>query len=165
MLNSLFSCLVYNAIICFLAVDCNLDVILGFDVSDVGPGQNIFHVQTALESKVEEILNRITQLHKISCTGHQTPTVRVALVAQTPTGVVEAFDFSEYQPELFEKFQALRNGGPYVLTADTLKSYQNKFRTAPSESVKVSLNSILILRCWGGGGGDIQLWSRYEMQN
>ncbi|KAJ7344630.1 hypothetical protein JRQ81_000580 [Phrynocephalus forsythii] len=120
--------------------DCSLDVILGFDVSDVGPGQNIFNAQRVLESKVEDILNRITQMQKISCTRNQAPTVRVALLAQTPSGVVEAFDFSEYQPELFEKFQDLRNRGPYVLTAETLKSYQNKFRTAPAESVKVVIH-------------------------
>ncbi|XP_062972130.1 collagen alpha-3(VI) chain isoform X1 [Elgaria multicarinata webbii] len=120
--------------------DCNLDIILGFDVSDVGPGQNIFNVQRVLQSQVEDILNRITQMPKISCTRNQAPTVRVALLAQTPSGVVEAFDFSEYEPELFEKFQALRNGGPYVLTAETLKSYQNKFRTAPGGSVKVVIH-------------------------
>nr|XP_020658034.1 collagen alpha-3(VI) chain isoform X9 [Pogona vitticeps] len=120
--------------------DCSLDVILGFDVSDVGPGQNIFTVQRVLESKVEDILNRITQMQKISCTRNQAPTVRVALLAQTPSGVVEAFDFSEYQPELFEKFQDLRNRGPYVLTAETLKSYQNKFRTSPAGSVKVVIH-------------------------
>ncbi|XP_061463633.1 collagen alpha-3(VI) chain isoform X7 [Rhineura floridana] len=120
--------------------DCNLDVILGFDVSDVGPGQNIFNVQRVLESKVEDILNRITQMQKISCTANQAPTIRVALLAQTPSGVVEAFDFSEYQPELFEKFQALRSGGPYILTAETLKSYQNKFRTSPAGSVKVVIH-------------------------
>ncbi|XP_026534802.1 collagen alpha-3(VI) chain [Notechis scutatus] len=120
--------------------DCNLDVILGFDVSNTIQGQNIFGVQTMLESTVEDILNRISQMPKISCTPNQAPTVRVALLAQTPSGVVEAFDFSEYQPELFEKFQALRNGGPYVLTADTLKSYQNKFKTAPTGSTKVVIH-------------------------
>lgn len=92
-------------------------------------------------------------MQKISCTANQAPTVRVALLAQTRSGVVEAFDFSEYQPELFEKFQALRTGGPYVLTAETLKSYQNKFSTSPSGNVKVSLDSILIL----GGNADIGL--------
>ncbi|XP_044287891.1 collagen alpha-3(VI) chain isoform X3 [Varanus komodoensis] len=120
--------------------DCSLDIILGFDVSDVGPGQNIFNLQRALESQVEDILNRITQLQRISCTRNQPPVVRVAIMAQTPSGAVEAFDFSEYQPELFEKFQAMRNGGPYVLTAETLRSYQNKFRTAPGGSVKVVIH-------------------------
>ncbi|ETE68231.1 Collagen alpha-3(VI) chain, partial [Ophiophagus hannah] len=120
--------------------DCNLDVILGFDVSNTLQGQNIFGEQRMLESTVEDILNRISQMPKISCTPNQAPTVRVALLAQTPSGVVEAFDFSEYQPELFEKFQALRNGGPYVLTADTLRSYQNKFKTAPTGSTKVVIH-------------------------
>uniref|UniRef100_A0A674IRD5 Collagen type VI alpha 3 chain n=1 Tax=Terrapene triunguis TaxID=2587831 RepID=A0A674IRD5_9SAUR len=122
------------------ARECKLDVILGFDVSDVGPGQNIFNSQRALESKVEIILNRITQMQRISCTGNQQPTVRVAIMAQTRTGVVEAFDFSEYQPELFEKFQDIRNRGPYVLTAQTLSSYQSKFRTAPANNVKVVIH-------------------------
>uniref|UniRef100_A0A8C0G868 Collagen type VI alpha 3 chain n=1 Tax=Chelonoidis abingdonii TaxID=106734 RepID=A0A8C0G868_CHEAB len=121
-------------------VKCKLDVILGFDVSDVGAGQNIFTSQRSLESKVDIILNRITQMQRISCTGNQQPTVRVAIMAQTPTGTIEAFDFSEYQPELFEKFQDMRNRGPYVLTAQTLSSYQNKFRTAPTNNVKVVIH-------------------------
>ncbi|XP_044888097.1 collagen alpha-3(VI) chain isoform X4 [Mauremys mutica] len=120
--------------------ECKLDVILGFDVSDVGPGQNIFNAQRSLESKVEIILNRITQMQRISCTGNQQPTVRVAIMAQTPTRTIEAFDFSEYQPELFEKFQEMSNRGPYVLTAQTLSSYQNKFRTAPANNVKVVIH-------------------------
>ncbi|XP_032655947.1 collagen alpha-3(VI) chain isoform X6 [Chelonoidis abingdonii] len=120
--------------------ECKLDVILGFDVSDVGAGQNIFTSQRSLESKVDIILNRITQMQRISCTGNQQPTVRVAIMAQTPTGTIEAFDFSEYQPELFEKFQDMRNRGPYVLTAQTLSSYQNKFRTAPTNNVKVVIH-------------------------
>ncbi|XP_033028193.1 collagen alpha-3(VI) chain isoform X2 [Lacerta agilis] len=120
--------------------DCDLDVILGFDVSDVGPGQSIFASQKVLESKVNHILNTITQLQKISCTANQAPSTRVALLAQTRSGVVEAFDFSEYQPELFEKFQALHSGGPYVLTAETLKSYQNKFRASPAGTVKVVIH-------------------------
>nr|XP_034995233.1 collagen alpha-3(VI) chain isoform X11 [Zootoca vivipara] len=120
--------------------DCDLDVILGFDVSDVGPGQSIFASQKVLESKVNHILNTITQMQKISCTANQAPRTRVALLAQTRSGVVEGFDFSEYQPELFEKFQALHSGGPYVLTAETLKSYQNKFRASPAGTVKVVIH-------------------------
>uniref|UniRef100_A0A8D0GWS9 Collagen alpha-3(VI) chain n=1 Tax=Sphenodon punctatus TaxID=8508 RepID=A0A8D0GWS9_SPHPU len=120
--------------------DCKLDVILGFDVSDVGPRQSIFNVQEVLKPSVEAILNRITQMQKISCSGDQQPTVRVAIVAQTNTGTLEAFDFSEYQPELLEKFQGLSNRGPYILNAETLRSYQNKFRSAPSDSVKVIIH-------------------------
>ncbi|XP_010711546.1 collagen alpha-3(VI) chain isoform X1 [Meleagris gallopavo] len=120
--------------------DCDLDVILGFDVSDVGAGQNIFNSQRGLESRVEAVLNRITQMQKISCTGSQAPNVRVAIMAQSRGGPVEGLDFSEYQPELFERFQGMRTRGPYFLTAETLKSYQNKFRSAPSGSTKVVIH-------------------------
>ncbi|XP_075368682.1 collagen alpha-3(VI) chain isoform X6 [Mycteria americana] len=120
--------------------DCDLDVILGFDVTDVAPGQNIFNSQRGLESRVESVLNRITQMQKISCTGNQAPNVRVAIMAQTRAGPVEGLDFSEYQPELFEKFQGMRTRGPYLLTADTLRSYLNKFRSAPSGSTKVIIH-------------------------
>ncbi|KFV17936.1 Collagen alpha-3(VI) chain, partial [Tauraco erythrolophus] len=120
--------------------DCDLDVILGFDVTDVGPGQSIFNSQRGLESRVESVLNRITQMQKISCTGNQAPNVRVAIMAQARGGPVEGLDFSEYQPELFERFQGMRTRGPYFLTADTLRSYLNKFRSAPSGSTKVIIH-------------------------
>ncbi|XP_057257649.1 collagen alpha-1(XI) chain isoform X5 [Pezoporus wallicus] len=120
--------------------DCDLDVILGFDVSDVGPGQNIFNSQRGLESRVESVLNRITQMQRISCTGNQEPNVRVAIMAQARGGPVEGLDFSEYQPELFERFQGMRTQGPYFLTADTLRSYLSKFRSSPAGSTKVIIH-------------------------
>ncbi|XP_027523643.1 collagen alpha-3(VI) chain isoform X2 [Corapipo altera] len=120
--------------------DCDLDVILGFDVTDVGPGQNIFNSQRGLESRVESVLNRITQMQRISCTGNQAPSVRVAIMAQAQGGPVEGLDFSEYQPELFERFRDMRSRGPYVLTADTLRSYLSKFRSSPSGSTKVIIH-------------------------
>ncbi|XP_010154423.1 PREDICTED: collagen alpha-3(VI) chain [Eurypyga helias] len=120
--------------------DCDLDVIIGFDVTDVGPGQNIFSSQRSLESRVESTLNRITQMQKISCTGNQTPNVRVAIMAQARGAAVEGLDFSEYQPELFERFQGMRTRGPYFLTADTLRSYLSKFSSVPAGSTKVIIH-------------------------
>ncbi|XP_044097848.1 collagen alpha-3(VI) chain isoform X3 [Neovison vison] len=116
---------------------CNLDVILGFDGSR---DQNVFVTQKGLESKVDAILNRISQMQRISCSGGQMPNVRVSVVANTPSGPVEAFDFAEYQPELFEKFRNMRGQHPYVLTADTLKVYQNKFRQSSPDNVKVVIH-------------------------
>uniref|UniRef100_A0A8C3RFA6 Collagen type VI alpha 3 chain n=1 Tax=Cyanoderma ruficeps TaxID=181631 RepID=A0A8C3RFA6_9PASS len=120
--------------------DCDLDVIIGFDVSDVGPGQNIFTVQRGLESRVEAVLNRITQMQKISCTGNQAPNVRVAIMAQAQGGPVEGLDFSEYRPELLERFLDMRTRGPFYLRADTLRSYLSKFRSSPSGSTKVIIH-------------------------
>ncbi|NWV80948.1 CO6A3 protein, partial [Dasyornis broadbenti] len=120
--------------------DCDLDVIIGFDVSDVGAGQSIFTSQRGLESRVESVLNRITQMQKISCTGNQAPNVRVAIMAQAQGGPVEGLDFSEYRPELLERFLDMRTRGPYFLTADTLRSYLSKFRSSPSGSTKVIIH-------------------------
>ena len=119
-----------------------MDVILGFDGSR---DQNVFVAQKGLESKMDAILRRISQMQKISCSGSQLPTVRVSVVALTPSGPVEAFDFAEYQPELFEKFQNMRAQHPYVLTADTLKLYQNKFRQASMDNVKVRAAAAFLL--------------------
>ncbi|XP_059724120.1 collagen alpha-3(VI) chain isoform X8 [Haemorhous mexicanus] len=120
--------------------DCDLEVIIGFDVSDVGPGQNIFNSQRGLESRVESVLNRITQMQKISCTGNQAPNVRVAIMAQAQGGPVEGLDFSEYRPELLERFLDMRTRGPYYLRADTLRSYLSKFRSSPAGSTKVIIH-------------------------
>ena len=117
-------------------------MILGFDGSG---DQNVFVAQKGLEPKVDTILRRISQMQKISCSGSQLPTVRVSVVALTPSGPVEAFDFAEYQPELFEKFQNMRAQHPYVLTADTLKLYQNKFRQASMDNVKVRAAAAFLL--------------------
>lgn len=110
-------------------------MILGFDGSR---DQNVFAAQRGFESKVDTILSRISQMQAISCSGSQMPTVRVSVVANGPSGPVEAFNFDEYQPEQFEKFLSMRSQHPYVLTADTLKIYQNKFRQSSPDSVKVS---------------------------
>ncbi|KAM5156514.1 collagen alpha-3(VI) chain isoform 1-T1 [Callospermophilus lateralis] len=125
---------------------CNLDVILGFDGSR---DQNVFVTQKGLESKMEIILNRISQMQRISCSGGQLPTVRVSVVANTPSGSVEAFEFLEYQPELFETFRNMRNQHPYILTADTLKVYQNKFQKSSPDSVKV------VIHFTDGADGDL----------
>ncbi|XP_069472084.1 collagen alpha-3(VI) chain [Ambystoma mexicanum] len=119
---------------------CNLEVIIGFDVSSVA-GQDIFAVQKGLEQNVQHILEHISKMGRISCSSAQAPSVRVAIVAQSATGPVEAFDFSEYRPELFEKFTRLSSRGPFTLTARTLQTYLNKFKTGGADdSVKVVIH-------------------------
>ncbi|XP_036109262.1 collagen alpha-3(VI) chain [Molossus molossus] len=125
---------------------CNLDVILGFDGSR---DQNVFVTQKGLEAKLGSVLNRIGQMQGLSCSGGRMPTVQVSVMASTPSGPVEAFDFAEYQPELLEKFRNMRGQHPYVLTADTLKAYQSKFRRASPNSVKV------VIHFTDGADGDL----------
>ncbi|XP_069839243.1 collagen alpha-3(VI) chain [Dendropsophus ebraccatus] len=113
--------------------DCNLEVIIGFDV-DVSSGQNIFNAYRGLEPKVRQILERISNMQKISCSGDKKPAVKVAIMSQGRTGPIEAFDFSEYRPELAEKILGMGTRGPYVLTGKTLQSYLNKFKTSGDDS-------------------------------
>ncbi|CAN2389124.1 Collagen type VI alpha 3 [Pristimantis euphronides] len=120
--------------------DCNLEVIIGFDV-DVSAGQNVFNTYRGLEPKLKQILDRISNMQKISCSGDKKPTVKVAFLSQGNIGPVEAFDFSEYRPELAEKIIAMGTRGPYVLNGKTLQTYLNKFRTSgDKDSVKVVIH-------------------------
>ncbi|XP_044160804.1 collagen alpha-3(VI) chain isoform X6 [Bufo gargarizans] len=120
--------------------ECNLEVILGFDV-DISAGQNIFNAYRGLEPKLRQILERISNMQKISCSGDKKPTVKVAVLSQGRTGPVEAFDFSEYRPELVEKIIAMGTRGPYVLNGRTLQTYLNKFKTSGEDtSIKVVIH-------------------------
>ncbi|KAG8559226.1 hypothetical protein GDO81_017268 [Engystomops pustulosus] len=114
--------------------ECNLEVIIGFDVD----GQNVFNTYRGLEPKLRQILERISNLQKISCSGDKKPTVKVAVLSQGRTGPVEAFDFSEYRVELINKILAIGTRGPFVLNGRTLQTYLNKFKTSGEDtSIKV----------------------------
>ncbi|XP_063789282.1 collagen alpha-3(VI) chain isoform X1 [Pseudophryne corroboree] len=120
--------------------DCNLEVIIGFDV-DVNPGQNIFSVQGEMQTKLKQILEHISNMEKISCTGDKKPSVKVAILSQGRTGAVEAFDFSDYRIELFDKVLAMGTRGPFVLNGRTLQSYLNKFKVSGEDtSIKVVIH-------------------------
>ncbi|XP_060040154.1 collagen alpha-3(VI) chain isoform X3 [Erinaceus europaeus] len=125
---------------------CNVDVVLGFDGSSE---QNVFVSQKGLEAKVQQVLARLSQLPRLSCSGTQTPSVRLSVVASTPAGPVEAFDFSDFQPELLDKFRNMRSQHPYVLTAQALYAYRDKFRGSAPGSVKV------VIHFTDGADGDL----------
>ncbi|KAE8580583.1 hypothetical protein XENTR_v10024478 [Xenopus tropicalis] len=123
-----------------IAKDCKLEVILGYDVS-AGPGQDVFMVQRALQSKIKGILARISNMRNISCSGGQKPSVKVSVLSQGSRGPVEAFDFADYREELLSKILAMGTRGPYVLTGQTLQSYLTKFKTAGEDNtIKVVIH-------------------------
>lgn len=121
----------------YLFSECNLEVIIGFDV-DASPGQDVFAFQRGLKPKLGQILERISNMQKISCSGDKKPSVKVAVLSQGRIGPVEAFDFSDYRIELAERITTMGTRGPYVLNGRTLQTYLNKFRNAGDpNSVKV----------------------------
>lgn len=106
---------------------------MGFDVAS----QNIFAAQRSLESKMTAILQRISQMQTISCSSGQVPTVQLGLLAMDSASEPVQLDFTEKYTELLEPFKALRNRGPFVLNAATIKAYIDRFKGRPTESVRV----------------------------
>lgn len=113
--------------------ECKLDVLVGFDVAS----QGIFAAQKSLELKMTAILKRITQMQSISCTSGQVPSVQVGMLAMDSASEPVQLDFTNKYTELLEPFKALRNRGPFLLNAATMKAYADRLKSQPSDSVKV----------------------------
>nr|XP_055072083.1 collagen alpha-3(VI) chain isoform X2 [Misgurnus anguillicaudatus] len=116
--------------------ECKLDVLVGFDVAS----QNIFAAQRSLESKMTAILQRIGQMQSISCSSGQVPTVQLGLLAMDSASEPVHMDFTEKFTELIEAFKALRNRGPFLLNAATIKAYTDRFKGRPADSVRVVIH-------------------------
>lgn len=127
-----FTLNLYSFLILFLA-ECKLDVLVGFDVA----AQNIFAAQKTLETKVATILQRITQMQLISCSSGQVPSIQVGMLAMDSASEPVLLDFTNRYTELIEPFKALRNRGPFVLNGATIKAYADRFKSQPSDHVKV----------------------------
>ncbi|GCB67867.1 hypothetical protein scyTo_0005216 [Scyliorhinus torazame] len=119
---------------------CNVDVLLGFDVSRVGLGNDVFATHRGFQSKAGDILQRISQLRTISCTGSQSPNVRIGVTVFNQRGQSQVIDLVDYHPEIMTQFNDLRNLGPYVLNAGTLDAYKRTFKAGGSERVKVIIH-------------------------
>lgn len=119
---------------CFFFIACNIEVLVGFDVS----AQNIFSSQTNLQSKMGAILQRISKMAPISCSSGQIPSVQVGMLAMDSASEPAQLDFTDNADELFEGFRALRNRGPFLLNGKTISAYTNRFKTRQDDVVKVS---------------------------
>ncbi|XP_078084797.1 collagen alpha-3(VI) chain-like isoform X2 [Mustelus asterias] len=119
---------------------CNVDVLLGFDISRVGLRNDVFATQRGFLSKAGDILQRVSQLKTISCTGSQSPSVRIGVTVFDQRGQSHVIDLADYQPEIMTQFSNLRNRGPYVLNAGTLDAYKKSFTADGSDRVKVIIH-------------------------
>lgn len=114
---------------------CNLDVLVGFDVS----AQNIFATQRSLESKMAAIVQRITQMQAISCSPGQVPSVQVGISALDSAQEPVHLDFTDNHAKLIESFRSLRSRGPFLLNEKTIDSYNAWFKNRPSDRIKVHM--------------------------
>ncbi|XP_061923789.1 collagen alpha-3(VI) chain-like isoform X1 [Entelurus aequoreus] len=119
-----------------VAKTCNLEVLVGFDVS----AQNIFSAQTNLQSKMGAILQRISKMSTISCSSGQIPTIQIGMLAIDSAGQPVQLDFTDNSDKLFDDFRALRTRGPFVLTSKTISAYTDRFRTRQDNAVKVVIH-------------------------
>ncbi|XP_041857305.1 collagen alpha-3(VI) chain isoform X2 [Melanotaenia boesemani] len=115
---------------------CKVEVLVGFDVS----AQNIFSAQTNLQSKMGAILQRISKMAHISCSGGQTPTVEVGMLALDSASEPVQLDFTDNPDRLFESFRGLRNSGPFFLNGQTISAYINRFKARQDNIVKVIIH-------------------------
>lgn len=123
----------------FSLIACNLEVLVGFDVS----AQNIFSAQTNLQSKMVAILQRISKMAAISCSSGQSPSVQVGMLAMDSASEPVQLDFTDNVDELFEAFRDLRNRGPFVLNGKTISAYTDRFKTRQENVVKVGFHFML----------------------
>lgn len=114
---------------------CNLDVLVGFDVS----AQNIFANQRSLETKMADILQRITQMEAISCSPSQVPSVHVGISALDSALEPVHLDFTDSYTKLIESFSSLHSRGPFILNDKTIDAYSARFQDRPSDRVKVHM--------------------------
>ena len=112
---------------------CNIEVLVGFDVT----AQNIFSAQTNLQSKMGAILQRISKLAPISCSGGQTPTVQVGMLALDSASEPVQLDFTNNPDQLFETFRDLRSRGPFYFNGQTISTYISRFKVRQDNTVKV----------------------------
>ncbi|GCC18453.1 hypothetical protein chiPu_0017942, partial [Chiloscyllium punctatum] len=120
--------------------ECNVDVLLGFDVSRVGSGNDVFATQRGFLSKAGDVLQRISQLRTISCTGTQSPNVRVGVTVFDERGQRHVIDLVDYHPGIMTQFSDLRSSGPYVLSGGTFDAYRDTFQSDSSNRVKVIIH-------------------------
>lgn len=116
-------------------VACNLDVLVGFDVSS----QNIFVAQRSLESKMAAILQRITQMQAISCTSGQPASIQVGILAMDSASEPVQLDFTDNHAQLMEAFRSLRSRGPFLLNGKTIDAYIARLKNRPSDTDRVKV--------------------------
>ncbi|KAI5615278.1 hypothetical protein C0J50_10878, partial [Silurus asotus] len=115
---------------------CNLDVLLGFDVS----AQNIFATQKFLETKMSHILRQITQMEAISCTSGQVPSVQMGISALDSAQEPVHLEFTDSHTKLNEAFRSLESRGPYILNGKTIDAYAARLKNRPADRIKIVIH-------------------------
>ncbi|XP_055493648.1 collagen alpha-3(VI) chain-like isoform X3 [Leucoraja erinacea] len=115
---------------------CDIDVVFGFDINT----RDAFGLEPGFRTKVKDTLFRISQMRPISCTGSQSPTLRIGFSAFREDGQIRSMNLVEYQSEIMTEFDKLAATGPYIFGSSALNAYKKTFQSARSGAVKIIIH-------------------------
>ncbi|CAM9373230.1 unnamed protein product [Lampetra planeri] len=107
--------------------DCNLDVLIGFDVTQLRGG-DVFISQRLLENQLRSILARIAFADALSCTGRANPVVRLGFLAPGARQPAFQLPLQAYSKTLVDSLGPMRTAGPFQFTEQSLIMFLNKFQ-------------------------------------
>ncbi|KAM6223856.1 LOW QUALITY PROTEIN: collagen alpha-5(VI) chain [Rhynchocyon petersi] len=129
---------------------CFLDVVIGFDISTLRPGQSLFQEHTRLESYLPGILEDISSIRGVSCGAGAKVGVSMAFKVNNDEEFPPKFQI--YQKTILDSLTQATVTGPTHLNAQFLQSLWNTFETTPS-----SRGQALIIFSDGLQGADLRM--------
>uniref|UniRef100_A0A8C5PM11 VWFA domain-containing protein n=1 Tax=Leptobrachium leishanense TaxID=445787 RepID=A0A8C5PM11_9ANUR len=118
--------------------NCSADIVVGFDISNQTNGVNLFYSQFLLESRLGDVLSRISALQSATCTPGAKPQISVAFHVKNTEGTVSP-QFHIYNSGLIQKLKEVIVSGPSEFTSSYLTSMWEILEKGNSAKAKVLL--------------------------
>ncbi|XP_006883460.1 PREDICTED: collagen alpha-5(VI) chain [Elephantulus edwardii] len=129
---------------------CYLDVVVGFDISTLQPGQSLFEHHSRLESYLPGILEDISSIRGVSCGAGAEARVSVAFKVNNDAEFPPKFQI--YQKAVFDSLREVTVSGPTHLSAQFLRSLWDMFGATPA-----SRGQVLLIFSDGLQGADLRM--------
>ncbi|XP_045153631.1 collagen alpha-5(VI) chain [Echinops telfairi] len=130
--------------------NCYIDVVVGFDISSLRPGQLLFQDHSQLKSYLPKILKDISSISGVSCGAGAEAQVSMAFKVSSDREFPSKFQI--YQDGLFVRLSEVTVGGPTHLSTEFLQSLWDTF-----EDTSASRGQILLIFSDGLGDADINM--------
>uniref|UniRef100_A0A667YNI2 Collagen type VI alpha 6 chain n=1 Tax=Myripristis murdjan TaxID=586833 RepID=A0A667YNI2_9TELE len=121
-------------------VNINVDIAMGFDISQRSgaPGQLLVSGQLKLERFLPEIVDYVSSMQGLCCTGTTPikPNIAFRVVSRDGQFLYD-FNFEEYNENVLKKVMNLQMSEATYFNTALLQSFRNKFRVESRAGVKV----------------------------
>ncbi|XP_063309185.1 collagen alpha-6(VI) chain [Pelobates fuscus] len=118
--------------------NCSADVVVGFDISNQSINASLFTGQSLLESRLHDILTRVSSLPSASCTPGARPHTSVAFHVKNTNEIVLPL-FHIYSPSLLSDLKKVKINGPSKLDSSSLMSMWEILKNGNAAKSKVLL--------------------------